>query len=402
MSEERTHGLLSGSIAYRWVPCPGSVFLTKDLPPEPPSKHADAGTEAHTAVEIMVEDFLQHKLTGSDPDIRASLLIQSDIALELAEKARDLLWEHVLHQYITGKVYGQEERLVINEKLGMYGHADFWVIEIDDKGKRSATVVDFKMGYLYVPAKNNAQLAFYAYGLREMIRDAGKDLDYVRAAIIQPKIEHEPYRETTFTGKQLDAWGKKFSAAAHQIFVKQKPKFKTGEWCTYCKAQSICKLYQKELQASTSLKLADGNGEMLPRPETVPDETIKNIILRGDEITAFIKTCKAYVINRHANGKPLEGLKVVEGKSRRTWVKDVNADILIDLGVEDPFGPPKVKGITVIEKELKKLHGKDLPAAFEALITKTNPPLLITDVNDVRPAVKDLVAMLSEVEAEEE
>lgn len=403
----RTHGLLSGSIAYRWVPCPGSVFLTKDLPPEPPSKHADAGTEAHLAAEIMVEDWLQHKLTGTEPDSRAHILTQNEAALELATKAKELLWENVLKQHITGKVYGQEERLVINEKFGMYGHADFWVIEIDDKGKRCATICDFKFGYLYVPAKNNAQLAFYAYGLREMIREAGKDLDYVRAAIIQPKIEHEPYRETTFTGKQLDAWGKKFEAAAHQIFVKQKPKFKTGNWCTYCKAQSLCKLYNKELNAKTALQLSDGAPEGLPTPDKVPDEMIMNMVLRSDEIASYLKICKAYVINRHREGKPIKGLKIVEGKSRRTWAKDQSDAIhyLANLGCKDYLAPVKLKGITAIEKEVKKLGTNaalDYANYSGKFITKTIPPLTIVSESDSRPAVKDLVSMLSQAEDEDE
>ena len=401
---ERLHGLLSGSSAHIWTNCTGSVFLIKDLPTEPPSKHADKGTKAHAAVEIMLEDLLQHQLNGSDPDIRAHLLIDDDEVLELASRAKELAWESVFKKHVTGKAYGQEDRFVIDEKLGMYGHVDLWVLEHDDKAKRVAKICDFKFGAVHVPAKKNAQLAFYAYALREEVRAAGKDIDYVVASIIQPKWEKEPYRETVFTSKQLDAWGKKFFDAAHQIFVKQKPKFKVGSWCTYCKAQGVCPKFQKELSQKTSLKLIEGDVSALPVPEQVPDEIIKNIVLRSGELATFIKACKAYVMNRHREGKPIQGTKVVEGKSKRTWVKDIDVGaFLISSGVAEPYNAPKVKGITVIEKELKKLFpGGKYVDVMQQLVTKTNPSLSVVAEDDPRPAVKDFAAMLSGVDEEDE
>lgn len=401
---ERLHGLLSGSSAYIWTQCTGSVFLNKDLPEEPPSKHADKGTKAHTAAEIMLEDFLQHQIHGTDPDIRAHLLIDDDEVLELASKAKELEWEHVFKKHVTGKAYGQEDRFVIDEKLGMYGHVDLWVLEHDDKAKRVARISDRKFGAVYVAAKKNAQLAFYAYALREEVRAAGKDIDYVVASIVQPKWEKEPYRETIFTSKQLDVWGKKFFDAAHQVFVKQKPKFKVGSWCTYCKAQGICPKFQKDLSKKTSLKLIEGDVSALPTPEQVPDEIIKNIVLRSDELTTFVKACKAYVMNRHREGKPIPGTKVIEGKSKRTWAKDVDiGQFLISSGIKDPYNAPKVKGITVIEKELKKLFpGGKAAEVMQQLVTKTSPPLQVVGEDDPRPAVKDFAQMLSAVDEDEE
>ncbi len=401
---DRTHGTLSGSSAYIWTECTGSVFLIKDLPPEPPSVHADKGTKAHEATEIMVEDLLQHQLTGSDPDVRAHLLTQDDDVLDLAIQAKELLWDKVLNKHITGKCYGQEDRFVIDEKLGMYGHIDFWVIEIDDKGKRCLRICDYKFGAVYVPAKKNAQLAFYAYAGREEVRRLGKDIDYVRVSIIQPKWEKEPYREAVITNKQLDVWGKKFFDSAHQIYVKKKPKFKVGNWCTYCKAQSVCPKFQKDLSTKTSLKLVEGDMSLLPSPEQVPDEIIKNVVLRSGELLTFVKACKAYVMNRHRDGRPVPGTKVVEGKSKRTWIKEVDPGETLKLaGIENPYNKPKVKGITVIEKELKRTLGADRAAELmQQLITKTNPPLLVTSEDDPRPAVKDFAGMLSAVEEDED
>ncbi len=56
----RSHSILGGSSALRWVNCPGSVFYTKDLPPEAPSEAALEGTKAHELAEMALSDYLDH------------------------------------------------------------------------------------------------------------------------------------------------------------------------------------------------------------------------------------------------------------------------------------------------------------------------------------------------------
>lgn len=404
MTEERTHGLLSGSSAYIWTNCTGSVFLTKDLPEEPPTKDSIKGTECHSTREILLEDHIQHQLHGSDPDIRAHLLTEDDEVLTLAQAAKNLIWNRVFNGHVTGKAYGQEDRFVIDEKLGMYGHVDVWVIEHDDKAKRVLRIHDDKYGGVFVPVKKNVQLAFYAYAAREEIRRLGKDIDYAKVSIAQPKWEKDPFREDTLTNKQLDAWGKKFFDAAHQIFVKQKPKFKVGTWCTHCKAKGICPKYQGDLSKKTSLKLIEVNTDMFPKPEVVPDEVIKNVVLHAGDLTAWLKSCKAYVINRHKEGRPIPGTKIVQNTGKSTWIKTVDiAESLIAAGIENPYNKPKVIGITKAKSALSKILGiEKTTEVMQQLVTKTNPPLQVVGEDDPRVAVKDFVGMLSAVEEDEE
>lgn len=49
------HALLSPSSAVRWMTCPGSVALTKDMP-DTSSKFADEGTLAHALAERALRD----------------------------------------------------------------------------------------------------------------------------------------------------------------------------------------------------------------------------------------------------------------------------------------------------------------------------------------------------------
>lgn len=401
---ERTHAPLSASGAYRWANCPGSVFLLKDMPPKEPTPKMKGGTLYHEASEIIIEDFLQHKLEGTDPDIRAHLLNYPDEAMELAQITKEVVWSNVLNGFITGKSYCQEDRLVIDEKLGMYGYADLWIIEIDDRAKRCATVVDYKSTYDFIPAAKNPQLAFYLVALRKMLRQHGKDIDYGRGVIVQPKRKDKPFNDATFTGKQLDTWEKKFYKVAHQVFIKQKPVFKVGSWCQYCEAQGKCEVYTKHVQTKTALQLVDADVSLLPTPQTIPDERLVQILKHEDSLLSFLGAAKAYVFHRHQQGNPIKGLKVVEGSSRRTWIKDDAAVIesLKSSGIDNPCGEPKLKGITAIESQLKKLVGKDKAVTLlQPLVTKTVPKLTITGEDDPRPEAKNLVGMFSTIEEEE-
>jgi hypothetical protein len=48
------HAQLSPSSAVRWMTCPGSVALTKDMP-DTSSKYADEGTDAHELAALCLD-----------------------------------------------------------------------------------------------------------------------------------------------------------------------------------------------------------------------------------------------------------------------------------------------------------------------------------------------------------
>src|SRR3972149_830527 len=276
---DRTHAALGGSTAERWLNCPGSVFYIRDLPKEIPSEAALEGTKAHEYAEVILEGFLSYKLDGVPQD---PLLVLNDELFTLGETYKDLVWKNVLQESITDKSYALEDKLVLDKHLEMFGFVDFWAIYIDDHGKKTGVIVDFKSGYTEITVKNNAQLAFYACALREEIVRKGKDLDRVRAIIIQPKV-HEPYKEVNFTAKQLDVWRTKFFKAAEQIFVKKKATFKVGSWCKFCPAQSICSVYAKKLQSELSLKLIEPDEELLPLPDKLTNEQLIAVVSKDGD-----------------------------------------------------------------------------------------------------------------------
>lgn len=281
----RAHYRLSGSSAHRWVNCFGSIALSESVPPIPPGPEAIKGTHIHDISEMALHDFLEHKLYGTDPEIRFDLLSQTEEFFETAKAYRDKMWEKAFEFSLTGKVFGLEETFLIDKDLHMGGILDLWLIYRDDHGKLTGFVGDLKTGYHYVPVKKNSQLAFYAVALRTFAASQGKTLDRVRTAIFQPKTEAEPYREHILSSKQLDVWEKKFFTGAHQILVKKSTKYKVGAWCEFCPGRAICPAYSKSISEKTSLKLIDPETVVLPDPKTLPDETILKLVLHGDSLT---------------------------------------------------------------------------------------------------------------------
>jgi len=381
--EQRLHAKLGGSSAYRWVPCPGSVFLLDKCPKEESSGSANEGTRKHDFCEKRVKAFLQYKLDGTHQVLEE--LSPEDEAY--ANEYVQTIWTKCLEHSITGKGFGVEDYFEIDKALHMGGYIDFWCVFINDKGLRQLNVLDLKTGFHYVPAKKNFQMLFYAAAVRAFLREHGKDIDVVKMCIYQPKTEDEPYRCWSCTAKQLSVYEKKFFDAARQIFVKRKPKFKTGDHCTYCPALALCPKYCKELESNTSLKVIDVDKIKLPEVESLSDDQIRRICLNGSDIEKYIKACRAYVINNHLNGRKISGLKVIEGKGRRKFISDVNK---VGKGLEALGFDPWVKGLCTIG-DAEKVLGSESIAPF---ITYTDASPIIVPEEDPRESISTLVEKL--------
>jgi hypothetical protein len=393
---DREHSELALSASDRWVNCPGSVMLIRNIEVPPAGPEAAKGTRVHELCEVAVSDFLQHKLSGTDPDARFNLLSVNyePEEIENANGYKQVVWENILHESITNKAWGIEERFVFDEQLQIFGTVDFWAIFLDDRAKRIAHLVDYKNGYGYTSEKSG-QLKSYACALRKEIRAAGKDIDAVRVSVYQPRcIGKDAYREATLTNKALDVWERKMLKAAQQIYIKQKPKFSVGSHCKWCPAKAICKKYEAYLQTETSLKLVTPDEIVLPSPETISDEQLAAIILQSEKIEDFIKAARGFALNRVLSGKPLPGLKAVLGSTRRKWINDEREIIgkLSSLGVTEAqlYQKPKLTTLTAIEKIVGK--GR-LDGLTEETVAK---PVLVSKL-DPRVEIKDGLALLEEI-----
>lgn len=412
-SEERGHSIFSASVAERIVHCSASVALSAKAPTPVPSPKAKEGTDAHAVADMVLSDFLAHKITGSDPDIRAHLLTSNLEFYNAAHEYKTALWENLLGQSITGKAYGIEERLDINPKLSMHSFTDFWALHLDNRGKRAGLVADYKYGIFEVQAEKNVQLAFYACALREEVRRGGKDLDYVRAAIFQPRlISGEKYKETKFTAKQLDTWYKKFMEVAEKIFVTKKVRFKAGKWCYFCPANGICKHYGKTASVHKALELVDPTIATLPEVTSLTDEQRLRIVANYDTIKNFIDAVYNTVFTEVKEGYTFgDTLKIIQtAAGKRKWKKDLDPVEL--AGYFESFGIPEsdlylkeLVNISTLQAKLKtKITGGDTKA--KEIISKycdlSAPSLSLVPFSDPREPIETVLSVLKHKEIENE
>lgn len=386
---ERLHAPLSGSTAHRWPECFGSVALCKTVPPQEAGEAAKWGTFVHEIAERALKNFLNYKITGEYADPDWAKYYDDEDAVALAQSYVDCIWKDVLQQSLTGKAWGIEEEVCLDEHLGMWGIVDFWCIYIDDRGKKVLTVVDLKTGYHFVEVKKNPQFVFYGCSMIEEIKKKGKELDVLCTCVFQPRISHgSPFRETSYTNKQVFNWRKKFFKAANAI-LKGSTKLKVGSWCTFCPAQGVCKAYIKSLSDESSLALLDPEKITFPVPETIPDDKLTLLLTHQDAIEDFLKAVKLYAIARAKNGKAIPGFKVINGPTRRTWIEDEKAvaACLEANGLENPF-VKKLVTISVAEKAV----GKD---ALRNIVTTTKPSIILVSDTDPRPSIASAVELLT-------
>lgn len=392
--EDRPHAILGGSGMYRALNCTGSIFLTKDLPPAPDSEASVEGRIFHDGMEKELREFLSFQETGKHTPIVHSEEFNAEMS-DYAAQGIDLLWEKVFEYSVTGKKWGFEEQFWLHKKLQMGGYVDFFMVYIDDHGNRVLVVADWKYGYKHVTAKGNPQLAFYLCAFLEEARKMGKDIDYARAIIFQPRAYGKnAYEEAKFTVKQLDTWREKFFKTAERIFVEKKQIFKVGDWCEWCRANDgHCEAYARHQEKNLSLEMIDVEKIKLPKPRALTMAQRVRIALAATDIAAFVKAVKADVMRSFIDGHDTPGVKVVEGKSHRKWIEkeskvEKHLTKLLRPLDSSPYNA-KFKGITQVEKELKSLYDKDeIGELLSPIVTVSEPPTLLVLESDERKAVE--------------
>lgn len=403
---ERAHAVISGSFAHTYMKCSGAVALKEQVGEQPTSVYAEEGTRAHELAERVLFDRLTAEETGEDPGTADELgskyeKEEDEEILDGAYGYAEHVFNHALEGFITGKAWGIEDQFVLHEKFEMYGHVDFWAAYKDDRGCAVGVIGDFKYGRHYVAAEKNPQLAYYACAFQAEMKRQGVTLDYIRAFIYQPRDGMlEAYRETKFTAKQIESWTGKFLKIAENYYLKQKVSFKPGEHCRFCPGKPICKAFQESAQNATGLTFLKPEKFQFPKPETVSIEKLAQILQYRKQIEAFLKSCYSYAVSQYQKGTKIPGMKFVEGSSRSFWTPALAPKlgrILKKHGIE-PWKEPALRGITELEREVKK---KKLKIKLREKYTTLPPgkPALVP-LEDPRQALKTLTDVFTEVEDE--
>ena len=219
------HALLSPSAAHRWMECPGSVLLTKDLPDQP-NPAAAYGTLAHHVAEKILLGVPLVDLIATNDNIDEELIegvkIYVDYVKSLETPTSTLYIEQQLPVgHITSEPNGK-------------GTADAVIVD-----EELHTVIDLKFGHIFIYAENNPQLKIYALGAIHRFGER----NHVKVVIVQPRGNH--ISEFTYSLHELYLFQQevffKGRAAYLMAMGQMDPSYlPSSSNCKWCKGKAHC------------------------------------------------------------------------------------------------------------------------------------------------------------------
>ena len=365
------HAVLACSASHRWIPCPGSIKLSKQCETPKGSEYAEEGTRAHALAEAKLLRFLG-KISPKDYQQTVEYAAPDG---EM-EEATDLYVDRV-EELLNGS--GEGAYLMVEQQFTLdkwvpegFGTSDAVIIS-DDK----IEVIDLKYGKgVKVDAPNNSQLRLYGLGAYDLFDGLG-DFQKVRMTIIQPRLDHVSTEELDVN--DLLTWAEEVVKPAAKAAYDGTGPVEPGEWCRWCPAKAVCRK-----RAEANLELAKHD---FKAADLLTAEELGEVLSKAEELQKWVSDVQAYALEQAVAGENIEGWKIVEGRSVRT-ISDIEAAVkaLKAAGVADEaiYKPQEVNGITALEKTVGK---KKLTELIGKLITKPPGKPVLVPESDKRAAI---------------
>lgn len=351
------HAVLSPSASHRWVNCPPSLRLEEKYP-QSTSAAADEGTDAHTLCELLIRS----QVMGEDIGTRIEDFQNSSdyYDAEMLEYCQGFC-DYVAHLYEEAKKECPDPLIAVEQKTyldeivpGCFGTVDVRIVS-----DACLRIIDFKYGKgVKVEAENNTQLRIYAAGvLLEtcLIYSPNR----VETRIYQPRIKNITHEEMPTDG--LTFWIASELVLKAKLALAGEGEFKAGHHCKFCKAAGECRAYSDMQLELAKMDFVD--------PATLQPDEIAQAIDKGEMLSDWLKAVKEYALKQAMQGVKYPGLKLVRGRSVRSYEKEEKVIArLREEGYSDDkiLRPGNLRTIT----DISKMMGK---AKFEEVIG----PLLV-------------------------
>lgn len=367
------HSLNSPSSFARRIACPGSANAERGKP-NGSSVFAAEGTAAHELAEICLGK-------GADPLSFLGTTINSFEVTEEMVEAVDVYVDYCRDLMIskTCVVQAIEERLPLDFLgEGQSGTADFIAI-VDDV----LHVVDYKHGKgIAVEAKENVQGLCYALGAAKKYHN--HPWSKLSITIVQPRAPHSDGPIRTWTIDRDDATDRMFEfvLAAEATKDEEAPRF-VGDHCRFCKAKPTCPAQLTSAKKITGLQFSDTTRSI----KSISDQELAAIYLIDiPVIQNWCTSVNEYLRERAQAGENLEGLKLVAGRSNRSWVDEDTAETVLrrdfKLSKTQMF-KSEFKSVPQIEEVI----GKAKMSKLTDHVKKGTSGVSLVSEGDKRPAV---------------
>lgn len=335
------HSPLGASSAERWMNCPGSVTMIKELElPETdePSYRAE-GTAMHEAAAWALNN------GGEAWEIAGMEFYGQVITPEMAEGVGVYL-DYVRPLARAIDTFGIEYRVSSPVHPLFFGTADFWALAPWSEMGNALHVVDLKGGKgIVVDPEDNAQLKYYAFGVvetleRERSYQIGDDVAVV-LTIVQPRAFHTAgvVRSWATTAGDIREWVHTELVPA-MAAAEIDGTLDAGPWCRFCPAKLACPMLTGLFRAAalaSDQKIVQSN-EMLG----LSARYVK-------AVEHYLKAFREEGLRRAMEGQVIPHTKLVKQKANRVWTEDGRAMAEATFG-EKAFTTPELKSPAGIDE----------------------------------------------------
>lgn len=424
------HALLSPSSAKKWLGCPASLACEVGIPNESGAAAVN-GTAMHTLSEYALnaikdghqgQDFDVAKFfapvaservvvrnEGKGPMVIAAdehpgdVVVTDDFvsqvskyvnycapimaAAEVVEIESRVSLTRILHPGFELAQVHEKGSAVEFKKLETFGTADFVALLRNIQpitgleGGYTLIVGDLKTGRHKVTAAENKQMMLYALGLLRKYR-LSYDISAVKLFIFQPYAGGADEWDTTPTALEHFAkFASKQALKALDAYQRGKKGLTPADFrpsndaCQWCRFSEQCNAKRKVASDELAADLSD---DIEMTPEQLKAEWDRLPLMR-QHIADIEKAMYTHLMA----GKPMDGLKLVEGRpGNRAW-SDTAA---VEKAAKDELGN-LMKEVLMSPTEAEKAHkGTELWSKLEPLVTRKPGQPSIAAADDKRPA----------------
>lgn len=351
---------LRPSAASRWIACPASALLSKDIPPTPSGNAAQAGT----AIHALAEECYQFDI---DPMESVGLTVEG---VQMAAWHCEMAASHVdaikdLEKFAGKRNIRVEEKVSYceSEAVTLRGTADVIALA---KDMDCIIILDLKTGAQYVD-EDSDQLKIYALAA---LKKFSLDVGMVELQINQPRTGG--LRVHAMKINELRAWEHETLIpaiiAATDPATQPKPSEKA---CQYCPAKLTCpaqaaafELVAAQEPGILNMKKDDISSVMV----RLTDQQVSDLLDRAPIVEVFLDALRKHAKERMEQGGILPGWQLAPKRATRKWVSEESAkQALTDAGV-----PVDKLYITdfISPAEAEKLLDKEQMEILEGLTKK--------------------------------
>jgi len=371
------HAKLSPSGASRWLSCTMAPALEENFE-NTTSSYAEEGTLAHELCELETA-FLLGQIQKRTRTIKHKKIAANEYYNEEMQEHADDYAMFIKELFLEEQAKCEDAICALEVRLDLtaYVPESFGTSDCIIVSDGTLFVIDFKYGKGHrVDAENNPQMKLYALGAYEKY-SALYDIRNVEMIIVQPRLDG--VSRASLVIEDLLEWGefiKPIASDAYNGTGEFKP---SEEACKFCRAKADCRA-----RAEMYIGLFEANdAENLNLLSTTE---LGDLLERAKGIDGWLSDLKSRAVELLADGEPVAGWKLVEGRSNRCYTDEsaVVERLRASGFSDDQMYTKKLITITGVEKAIGK---KEAAEVLEGLIVKPPGSPTLAPESDRRPAI---------------